>query len=118
VEHQLLRGESEQGIGAGIACRSGRKDNRDEGSKRTRIRAGCPCNEILNVLALSRSENGEEKCCRGLSTVARGSDDAQRPLSNPATTSFVAERRTPSTTTNDLAGGTPAIGNRASSGDQ
>jgi hypothetical protein len=118
VEHELLRGESKQGVGAGIACRRGRKHNRNEGSKRTRIRAGRPRNEILNVLALSRRENGEEKRCGRLSAITRGSDDAERALSNPATASFVAKRRTPSTTANDFPGWAATVGNRASAGDQ
>jgi hypothetical protein len=118
VEHQLLGGESEQGIGARIACSRGRKDNRNERSKCARIRRDGPRNEILDVLALSRGENGEEKRCRRLSAVARSSDDAQRAFPNPATTSFVTENRTPAAAANDLSGGTAAIGNRASTGDQ
>jgi len=118
VQYQLLGGESEQGIGAGIACGRGRKDNRNERSKRARVGCDGPRNEILDVLALSRGENGEEKCRRRLSAVTRSCDDTQGALSDPATTSFVAENRAPSTATNDFPGGTAAVGNRASTGDQ
>jgi len=118
VQHKLLGGERHKGVGAGIACSRRREDHRNERSKRSRIRDGSPRNEILDILALSRRENGEEKCCRRLSTIARSRDDAQRALSNPATTSFVAENRAPTTATNDLPRGTAAIGNRSSAGDQ
>jgi hypothetical protein len=76
VEHELLGGESEQGVGAGIARSRGCKDNGNERSKCPRIRHCGPRNEILDVLALSRRENGEEKGSRRLSAVARSGDDA------------------------------------------
>jgi hypothetical protein len=118
VEDELLRSERDKSIRAGITRCRGRKDYRDEGGKRTRISTDGPRNEILDVLALSRRENREEKCGRRLSTIARSRDDAKGALSNPAATSFVAECWTPAATTNDLSGGTPPICDRAGAGDQ
>jgi len=67
---------------------------------------------------LSRGEDGEEKCRRGLASVARGRDDAQRALSDPPATTFVAERRAPASAPNDLSCRAASIRDRPGSHDE
>jgi len=115
VEHELFGRQREQRVGARISRRGRAEDDGYEGGKRASIGRRCPRNEILYVFALGRGQNGEEKSCWRFASVARCGDDAQRALSDPATATLVSEHGTPAAAANDLAGGAPAVSDRAGS---
>jgi hypothetical protein len=118
MEHQLLGGESNQGVGALIARRRRAEHDRRECGKGTRISRCSPRNEIFDVLTTRCGQNGEEKRRGRLASVAGRCNNPQCALTDPATASLVSERRTPTAATNDLSSGTPAVGDRAGSDDQ
>jgi len=60
VKNELLRGERDERVGAGIARRGGAEDNGNQRRKRTSVGGRRPWNEILHILALSRGKNGKE----------------------------------------------------------
>jgi len=109
VKHQLLGRERDQSVCARIAGSSSREDHRYERRERASIGGSRPRDEILNILALGGSEDGEEKRRWRLAAIARGSDDAQCTSTDPAAASFVAERRTPAAAAHDLTGRTAAV---------
>jgi len=118
VEHQLFCGERDQRARARIARRSGAENDGRERSEGARIGRCRPRNEILYVLALGSGKDGEEQSRGGLASVAGRGDNAQRALADPATAPFVAEGRAPAAATNDLAGRTSTIGDRAGPHDE
>jgi len=118
VEHKLFGGQSEQRVGARISSRSRSEYHGNKRSKRASIGCRRPRDEVFDVLALGRGQNGEEKCCRWLTSVARGGDDAQRALSDPAAAALVAKHGAPPAATNDLSGRAPAVRDRAGAHDE
>jgi len=113
VEHELFGGESYESICALIPRRGSAENDWRERGKRTSVGRCRPRNEILDVLTPGGGQYGEEKGRCWLASVACRGDNAQRALADPATTSFVSERRTPAPAANNLSGGTAAVGDRA-----
>jgi hypothetical protein len=111
VEHQLLGRERNERIRARITCGSGAENNGSKGSESACVGGSCPRNQILNVLALRRRQNREQKRGWWLSAIARSRDDAQRTPADPPSAALIAKHRTPAATANDLTGRTPTIGN-------
>jgi len=118
VEHQLLCGEGYQRVGAGIARRSGAEDHWHEGREGARVGCRRPRDQVLNILALGRAKNGEEKRSGRLAAITGRGDNAQRPPPDPAAAAFVAERRTPTAAAHDLARRAPPVSDGSGADDQ
>jgi len=118
VQHQLLGGESDKRVGARVSSGGRAEDRRNQRGEHAGVRSGRPGNQVLNVIALRRRKNGKQKRCWRLAAVTRSGDDAERTAANPAAASLVTESRAPSAATNDLAGGTAAIGDGARTNDE
>jgi hypothetical protein len=118
VEHELFGGKADESIGALIPRRGCAEDDWRERGERTRVGRCRPRNEILDILALGRGQDGEKKSRGRLAPVTGGGDNAKRALADPATAPFVSERGTPAAAANDLSSGTSAVRNRAGPDDQ